>query len=494
MASPAPRRARMQVGDPTDSVEPNPEGATPTTPAAPRVSHGSTSVTTGPQPRPSGPPPEAQQVEEPVTSPPPPPASEPDQGEVREKKAPVVSRGLIVKAAVVLGLMLLAVAAMAWLPGVLKILAVLGVVVSLVFTFFPDLLDHRLPKQYEPDSPVPTRGLRGVYWKIAGKRLHARLGWHWLAQPSWHERNHNANKQIWEHRWVQKVVAVFNSKGGSAKTTVATWLSVFWSWCVKRHVVAMDVNQSPGGTAGRLGIKRDRTIQLREFLALCVAGAIKTAEKFNTLVSWHHEADVSVIASEHRSNERILWNHMKLGIEVAKGVAHGLVCDVGNVISYATDLVSFYMADTPIFAGNVNQRNSLSDMLSTMEQYCDLGFTDKVSKSIVVIVGGKLRHRRQYAEPYKKFGIPLEHVFVIPKNRYMANINTKPGEDEDDKVVSISKIPFKLRVILKEILVAVLTAEPSSDEVNEAELRKIVDNGSSHTSNLIPLPRPTPVG
>jgi hypothetical protein len=283
------------------------------------------------------------------------------------------------------------------------------------------MLIRLLPKKYEPPKVVPERYARWVYWKLLGRHLHARVGWEWLAKLSWRERDYNSSTGLWENRWIQKIIAFFNSKGGGGKTTGATWFAVIWAYFTKRHIVAMDVNHSPGGTAKRLGIRRGETVQLMVFLELCVealaAGALMAYEKFATLVQWHHEADVSVIASEGRSNKP-LWDHLMIGIRTAKSVSHGLVCDVGNSIEFVNDLVTFYMADTPVFVANLRTGDSLDDMGDTMQEYVRLGFRDKVSKSIVVIFGGKLRHRKRFARRYERFGITLDHVFVVPFNYY----------------------------------------------------------------------------
>jgi hypothetical protein len=332
------------------------------------------------------------------------------------------------------------------------------------------------PKKYPLPEVVPQRFIRGrIYWPAVGKHLYARLGWKWLAKLSWHERDYNSRTGIWENSWVQKTLGCFSTKGGGGKTTCATWFAVIWAFFAKRHIVAMDVNHSPGGTANLLGIDRNQTVQLREFLAMAVEalnkGALMTYEKFATLVRWHHEADVSVIASESRSNKP-LWDHLMIGLTTAKSVAHGLVCDVGNSIAFVGDLATFYKVDTPIFVANLRTGVSLKDMADTMQEYARLGFPDKVSKSIVVIFGGKLRHRKRYAKRYERFGITLEQVFVVPFNRYMQNSNTDPDAD-DTKIVSRKKVPLKVRVTKQEALLAALLAEPGSDQVSEEVLRRI---------------------
>jgi hypothetical protein len=237
----------------------------------------------------------------------------------------------------------------------------------------------------------------------------------------------------------------------------------------------MDVNHSRGGTAGRLGIKRAETMQLLQFLELCVEavakGALMSYEKFAALVHWHHEADVSVIASESRSNKP-RWDHLMIGLRTAKSVAHGVMCDVGNSVAFVNDLATFLMVDTAIFAAVRSNGDSLGDMAATMQEYCDLGFSDKVSKSVVIIFGGKLHHRKRYAKRYERFGLTLDQVHVVPFNRYMQNSNTDPDEDKT-KIVSRKRVPRKVRVTLQEALLTALIAEPGVDEVSEEKLRKV---------------------
>jgi hypothetical protein len=372
------------------------------------------------------------------------------------------------------------------LHGVLRVGLIVLVVVAGTWIVLPLLLDRYMPKRFDLPQEYPKRGARGAFWWLAGKRLYARVGWEWLPAISWSERDRKSRNGLWENRWVQKTIGSFNSKGGGGKTTAATWFAVIWSFFTRRHIVAMDVNHGPGGTATRLGINREDTIQLREFLELCVKGQITTYEKFAKVVQWHEEADVSVIASGSRS-VKPLWDHMVMGLTVAKSVAHGLVCDPGNSIGFVNDLATFYKVDTPIFTAIIRSGDSLKDMTATMQEYAELGFKDKVGKSIVVIFGGKLRHRKRYAERYSRFGITLDQVFVVPFNRYMENGNKNPDADTT-KVVSRTRVPRKVRVTLQEALLAAILAEPSSDQVSEDFLRKIATQTGSPEVNLELLP------
>jgi len=55
--------------------------------------------------------------------------------------------------------------------------------------------------------------------------------------------------------------------------------------------------------------------------------------------------------------------------------------------------------------------------------------------------------RKRYADHY---GIPVERVFIVPKNRYM-----KRGH-----ALRKNRLPLHVRVVMYEILVAMLRAEP----------------------------------
>ncbi len=90
-----------------------------------------------------------------------------------------------------------------------------------------------------------------------------------------------------------------------------------------------------------------------------------------------------------------------------------------------------------------------------MEAYAGLGMPEKVKRGIVVVLGARSNMRKRYAEHY---GMPVERVFIVPKNRYMQRGN----------VVRKNRLPLGVRVVIYEILVAMLKAEAPPPE----ELRR----------------------
>jgi hypothetical protein len=117
------------------------------------------------------------------------------------------------------------------------------------------------------------------------------------------------------------------------------------------------------------------------------------------------------------------------------------------------------MADTLVFMGNVNSADSVvdfrredptdegDDLKNTMDAYAGLGMPEKVSRGIIVILGARPSSRKRYADHY---GMPVDRVFIVPNNRYM-----KRGH-----VLRKSRLPLGVRVVIYEILVAMLRAEP----------------------------------
>jgi hypothetical protein len=205
------------------------------------------------------------------------------------------------------------------------------------------------------------------------------------------------------------------------------------------------------------------TIELREYLQLVEEGQLDDEERFNDVVQWDRDSGVSVIASEATSNQSFTAHSFMKGLRRAKQNSHSVFCDLGNGIMREANIGSVHMADTLVFPGNVNMADSLDDISNTKMRYADLGVPQKVQNGIVVIVGARLRDREKYAE---RFDNPVERTFVVPFNRYM-----KQG-----KPVSIPKLPRRIRVILKEILVAIVKAERGQD----AGINELIDHAHDY--------------
>lgn len=305
---------------------------------------------------------------------------------------------------------------------------------------------RRNGKSHTVNGLVPRHGPRSLFWRLIGSQLYDISGWQWLSKPSLHDREHQALDALWEQKRRQKIVTFLNSKGGSAKTAMCVWLAALLAEAIRQPPLAFDVNESPGGTAKRLGIDRKATITLRAYLRDCAEGRLQSLHELLTRVEWHRQTGVRVIASEATDDESFDIEMMKAGLRVLKTASHSVFCDCGNAIKAPGNWGAVAMSDTLVFTGNVNMADSLADINSTMHRYRSLGHGPQVQRCIIVIVGAKLEQRATFA---KSYGVPTDRVFVVPPNRYMAK-----GEPVD-----LTKIPLQIRVILLEILVAIMTAE-----------------------------------
>jgi MinD-like ATPase involved in chromosome partitioning or flagellar assembly len=346
------------------------------------------------------------------------------------------------------------------LHGTLKLIFVGLLLLAATRKVVPKVLDRFRPKKHNPPEDVPTRLVRGIYWKLFGKRLHARLGWEWLAKRSKKQQLLDNGNKLWDVRWIQIIVAFANLKGGSAKTAICVWLVALYAKLTESKPLAIDVNENAGHTASRLGIKRDSeakdperegTIEMREYLVKCIAGKLDHKEDLIDVVDWHRETGVMVIASNAVSTDDIDHDSMRKGLRVGKHHVNVVFTDCGNDLKRPGNLNAVRMAGRLVFCGNSHMAGSCvdfgdmelpDDLKNTMATYTSLGLGDKVKAGILVIIG-KLRDRKKYAEHY---GFPLERVFVIPFNRYM----------KDGKEVKLKKIPLRVLVVLSDILVAIM--------------------------------------
>jgi hypothetical protein len=316
----------------------------------------------------------------------------------------------------------------------------------------------------EPDPPPPRSRFDGLFTVVA----HIRYALEWLVRWDLRRRHRLARDELWARRRTKKIYAFLNSKGASGKTAGSTTTGLLFADAIKRDCVVADMNDSPGGTARRLGIKRRSTLQLQEYLRRYRGGEFPSAQSIADNLEWPRESGLFVISSEAVARTTVPKYQVKLGLEKLAEGFHSVFCDLGNGIKSAGNLGAVEMADTLVFMGNVNSADSVfdfrredptdegDDLKNTMDAYAGLGMPEKVAQGIIVILGARPGYRKRYAEHYN---FPLERVFIVPKNRYM-----KRGH-----ALRKNRLPLGVRVVIYEILVAMLRAPaPPPHELKRA--------------------------
>jgi hypothetical protein len=316
----------------------------------------------------------------------------------------------------------------------------------------------RRPLWKDEPEPGSHRALDSVI--VLGSYL--RYAAEWTVRPKLRRRNRAALDELWRGRRTKKIYAFLNSKGASGKTAGSTTTGLLFADAMKRDCVVVDMNDSPGGTARRLGIKRRDTLQLQEYLRRYRGGEFPSAQSVSDELEWPRESGIFVISSEAVAKTTVPKYQAKLGLEKLAEGFHSVFCDLGNGIKSSGNLGAVEVADTLIFMGNVNSADSVvdfrrddptdegDDLRNTMEAYASLGMPEKVKRGIIVILGARTGMRKRYADHY---GMPVQRVFIIPNNRYMKRGN----------VVRKNRLPLGVRVVIYEILVEMLRAEAPPD-------------------------------
>jgi hypothetical protein len=315
----------------------------------------------------------------------------------------------------------------------------------------------------EADAPQRSR-----FETLMGVGSHIRYAVEWLVRPRLRRRNRAALAELWRLRRTKKIYAFLNSKGASGKTAGSTTTGLLFADAINRDCVVADMNDSPGGTARRLGIKRGDTLQLQEYLRRYRGGEFPSTQSIADNLEWARESGLFLISSEAVAKTTVPKYQVKLGLEKLAEGFHSVFCDLGNGIKSAGNLGAVEMADTLVFMGNVNSADSVvdfrredptdegDDLRNTMDAYAGLGMPEKVKRGIIVVLGARPSYRSRYAEHY---GMPVDRVFVVPDNRYMKRGN----------MLRKNRLPLGVRVVIYEILVAMLKAEaPPPHELKRA--------------------------
>jgi hypothetical protein len=316
----------------------------------------------------------------------------------------------------------------------------------------------------------------GVLGLVLGFVLGFALGWFTLERADHLKRFTRARKFLWDNRWVQMIIAVLNSKGGAGKTLLSAWLSCAIAWVIKRPVLALDANVNAGHTAKRMGMRRESTIMLRAFLRRLAD--LQSLEQLDDVINWHEETGAAVVSCEPKKDkeakEDFSQEEFEGGVRVLKQSSHVLVLDMGNGVDHPANKGSVNSASVLVFAGLARSDDSLDDVETTIGQYIDEGHGDKVHEGIIVIVGAPPRKRAAFA---KRYGFPVERVFVLPYNLYMRH----------DKPVRLKKVPLRVKVVLLEILVELVkivqSHETDTAKASSVALTKEINPQEPQMSN-----------
>jgi hypothetical protein len=202
---------------------------------------------------------------------------------------------------------------------------------------------------------------------------------------------------------------------------------------------------------------------LQEYLRRYRGGEFPSSQSIAAKLEWPRESGLFVISSEAVAKTTVPKYQAKLGLEKLADGFHSVFCDLGNGIKSTGNLGAVEVADTLVFMGNVNSADSVvdfrredptdegDDLRNTMQAYAGLGMPEKVKRGIVVVLGARPSARKRYADHY---GMPVERVFIVPTNRYMKRGN----------VVRKNRLPLGVRVVIYEILVAMMKAEAPPPE------------------------------
>jgi len=323
----------------------------------------------------------------------------------------------------------------------------------------PDIV---APPLQNDEDPAPGTGLSE---RVIVLGCHLRYAIEWTFRWNLRKRQKAALETLWRMRTTKKIYAFLNSKGSSGKTAGSTTTGVLFADAIRRDCVAVDMNDSPGGTARRLGIRRTDTLNLRDYLRKYRGEERPTAESIGRDLEWTRDAGLFVISSESVANttdDPGGRDRVKEGLEQLAESVHSVFCDLGNSIKSQGNWSAVEIADTLVFMGNVNAADSVvdfgkddptgegDDLMSTMDAYRGMGMPTKVREGIIVILGAKQGMRRRYADHY---GVGINQVYIVPNNRYMRRGN----------VVRKNRLPLPVRTVVYEILVAMVKAKRPPD-------------------------------
>lgn len=241
----------------------------------------------------------------------------------------------------------------------------------------------------------------------------------------------------------QRIVTIVNSKGGSGKTPLATFLAAIFQVAFG-DVVIIDANENDGNTAKRLGITRNRSrILLRDAIDNPVK--IATLSTLKMMLGIHQETKLLCLPSDPSSpaGSFTKTQFTQLGSAVFQD-CHSLVYDTGNGNGHVANRGAVQMADVLLVSILADNTDSYDAAITTLEAYYQLGYQELVRESLLVFSATRWRHSKerllvslrkavlkrvagdidQCDVLMKQLGITEDNIHMIPYSSFIKKHNT----------------------------------------------------------------------
>lgn len=230
--------------------------------------------------------------------------------------------------------------------------------------------------------------------------------------------------------------AFWNTKGASATTTTTVLTTAILAEYTRTMTVLVDGNPAAGTCAARLGLDYGDTVTTQQ-LAQDIQEDEQLAHRdFKSQINRARPSTNGVrvvsadsIIDEHR---RLSGKGMSRVLELMGHNSEFLGIDTGNDIGDVVARAIAQSVDVFIFTANVGVPDSLRKLSTSMETLRNLGFSEKVNNSVVVISnlppGSDLNDYRMYLNAVSfedKVTRQLDHKFDgqflgVPRDSYVA--------------------------------------------------------------------------
>lgn len=282
---------------------------------------------------------------------------------------------------------------------------------------------------------------------------------------------------------VSGVITVANKKGGAGKTPTITEIAAMASM-IGRSAVIVDSNENGGSTASRLGVRRDRVLQLPEFIERM--DEFQTFEALKPSLGMHRESGLWVIASPEfdKPSKQIRQGKMEEALAKLVKMFGVVFVDQGNALNGYNNITASRFAcfcGGMILSGleadkkqvsELEERDgedpdeSIDEIFNSIENFrADPQIGDLIDGSRIAILGAKPWKRDSYLE---KIDWPGNQVVLIPHDRGM--------EPRAFGVVRTSRRHLATRLAQAELLYSVL--------LNMKQTRECNNSGETHPKGV----------
>jgi len=344
---------------------------------------------------------------------------------------------------------------------------------------------QRQKKQKEPTPPwvmascPKTFGWASLYWFFyTALRLYNRK---WIKWPAPRFVGNYMREAVLNikyvnsiRKWVRGIIVSAALKGGTGKSTAASWLNFYFAWFIDLVSLGLDDDTSNTSLGRRHGIELDGSDALlaKQMMELILNHEFEpTKDQLMQLVAIDSLSKAYVLPNAE--GVEINDEQMEKVVRTLKKPTDTLIIDAAPGIKEQNTIGAVKASGVTILSAHLNAEDDIHGITEALK-YGPYKLRQRTDGHTTIVmlnsVTPKHFNRRTQYEMAEKFGLEPEHVVLIPYNQRL----------HDSQRVDSTKVPAKVHYawtwllrVVADALMSYNVANPRDELKGESEIRNV---------------------